>query len=119
MTTSFTAPEIRSPDVTALALLALTMAVGIASYGDLPAEMVVGWHVGLDGDVRLTHAPRQVAAFAVPTAATGTYAVLRAVESVLDIREELADFESVYDVAVHLLLVGLFALQAVVVAANL
>jgi hypothetical protein len=36
--------------VAALAFLALTLALGVAAYGDLPAEMVVGWRVGLDGE---------------------------------------------------------------------
>lgn len=119
MTTSLATSDVRLPDVTALALLALTLALGVAAYGDLPAEMVVGWRVGFDGETRLTRAPRLLGTFAIPAAATGGYAVLRAVEAAVGLREEVADFEVVYDAAVLLLLVGLFALQAVVVAANL
>jgi len=116
MPTSLTAPDARLPDLTALALLALAFAVGIAFFGDLPAEMVVGWHVDFDGETRLTRAPRSVAAFAVPLAATGAYAVAASVAS--RFREELGDLGVVYDAAVVALLVGLLALQVVLVAAN-
>ncbi|UPW00838.1 hypothetical protein M0R88_01735 [Halorussus gelatinilyticus] len=119
MTTSLTRLDARLPDLTALALLALSFGVGIAFFAELPAEMVVGWHVDLDGGTRLTYAPRSVAAFAFPVAATGAYAVAAAAASRFPVREELGDFAFVYDVAVVGLLVGSLALQTALVAANL
>ncbi|NEU56079.1 hypothetical protein [Halorussus sp. MSC15.2] len=119
MTISLTAHDVRLPDLTALALLALTLAVGIAFYGDLPAEMVVGWHVGLDEGVRLTRAPRPVATFAVPAVATGAYVVVRAVALLPGVRDEVRAARFVYDLAANLLLVAFCASQMAVVTANL
>ncbi|MFC4447942.1 hypothetical protein [Halorussus aquaticus] len=119
MTISLTAHDVRLSDLTAFALLVLTLAVGIAFYGDLPGRMVMGWHVGLDGAVRLTRAPRPVATFAVPAVATGAYVVVRAVALLPGVRDEVRAARFVYDVAVNLLLVALCASQVAVVAANL
>lgn len=119
MTTSLDTPDVRPPRLTAVALLALALAVGVAGYADLPAEMVVGWHVHLDGGTRLTTAPRPVATFGIPVAAAGAYAAVETASARLGVRERLDDLRFVYDAVVHLVLIGLCAAQVVIVAANL
>ncbi|WP_436925830.1 hypothetical protein [Halosimplex amylolyticum] len=110
-------PGPRWTDVTALALVALTVAVAAAAYPRLPVEMVVGWHVGLDGRLSRTIGPRALGVTLLPTLSVASYAVLRTVRALVPL--DGARDGRLYDSLVHLLLASLCACQVAVVAANL
>ena len=107
----------RWTDVTALALVALTAFVAAVIYPHLHAEMVVGWHVGLDGTVSRTVGPRLLGVALLPALSVGCYAVLRTVGAAVSL--DSARDRRLYDLLVHLLLASLCLCQIAVVAANL
>jgi uncharacterized membrane protein len=107
----------RWTDVTALALVALTAVVAAVAYPRLPAEMVVGWHVGIGGTVSRTVGPRLLGVALLPAVSVGCYAVLRTVRA--DVSLDSARDRRLYDLLGHLLLASLCLCQVAVVAANL
>ncbi len=64
----------RLPDLAAFALVALTVLAGPAVLPRLPAEMVVGWHLGLDGEVSRTVGPRVIGLVALPALSVALFA---------------------------------------------
>lgn len=104
-------------DVAAFALVAATALAGPAVLPQLPAEMIVGWHVGLDGRVSLTHGPRILGLVVLPATSAGFFLALRAVRSVVTL-DSVAERRA-YDAATLLLLGGLCAAQVSLIAANL
>ncbi|MFC7141305.1 hypothetical protein ACFQMA_15885 [Halosimplex aquaticum] len=107
----------RWTDVTALALVALTVAVAAAALPRLPAEMVVGWHVGLDGRLSRTIGPRVLGVALLPALSVASYAALRTARALVSL--DTPRDRRLYDALVHLLLASLCACQVAVVAANL
>lgn len=105
------------PELTSLALVVATVAAGLVVAPALPEQMIVGWHVGLDGEVWFTRGPRLLGLVALPAVTVAAYAALRVTRLVLD-RDAGLDTR-VFEVLAHLVL-GMLALgQAWVLAANL
>ncbi|WP_415379093.1 hypothetical protein [Halosimplex sp. TS25] len=107
----------RWTDVTAVVLVASTAAIAAAAYPRLPAEMVVGWHVGLDGRVSRTIGPRALGVALLPALSVVGYAALRTVRALISL--DAPRDRRLYDALVHLFLASLCLCQTAVVAANL
>jgi len=95
------------PELTSLILVIITATVGLVFAPTLSERMIVGWHLGLDGQVSITRGPRLVGLMAIPTVATTMYVALRVTRLALDIERHL-DIR-VFEILVHLLL-GVLAL---------
>jgi len=95
------------PELTSLAVVISTVAAGVVLAPALPERMIVGWHLGLDGQVSVTRAPRLVGLVAVPTVTVCVYAALRVTRLVLDRDAGLTP--RLFEVLAHLVL-GMFAL---------
>mgnify|MGYP000350148275 CR=1 FL=1 len=95
------------PELTSLALVIATVAAGVVLAPALPERMVVGWHLGLDGQVSITRGPRLIGLVAVPAVSLCVYAALRVTRLVLDRNSGLNP--RLFEVLAHLVL-GMFAL---------
>lgn len=105
------------PELTSLALVVATVAVGIVVAPALPELMIVGWHVGLDGTISLTRGPRLLGLVAVPAVTLTMYVALRVTRLVLD---EGHDVDTrLFEVLAHLVLAALALVQGWLLAANL
>lgn len=105
------------PELTSLALVVATVAAGVVVAPALPEQMVVGWHMGLDGQVSVTRGPRVLGLVAIPAVAVTLYAALRVTRLIID-RETGVDTR-LYEVLAHLVLAGLAVGQGWLLAANL
>ncbi|WP_276273864.1 hypothetical protein [Haloarcula litorea] len=110
---------VRRADLSALALLAVTVGVAIAAYPSLPGVMRVGWHVGLDGGVRVTRAPRAVGGVLVPALAVGAYAVLRGVAALSTDVARTRRTRRLVDAVCHATLAVCLVVEAALLAVNL
>jgi uncharacterized membrane protein len=105
------------PELTSLALVVATVAAGVVVAPALPERMIVGWHVGLDGQVSTTRGPRILGLVAIPAVTVVTYAVLRTTRLVVG--EDHGLDRRLFDVLAHLLLGTLALGQAWLLAVNL
>lgn len=105
------------PELTSLALVVLTAAVGVVVAPSLPEQMTVGWHLGLDGEVSVTRGPRLLGLTAVPAVTATIYVVLRVTRFVLDFETD-ADVR-LFEVLSHLLLGTLALGQLWILTINL
>jgi hypothetical protein len=105
------------PELTSLALVIATVAVSVVLAPALPARMIVGWHLGLDGTVSLTRGPRLLGLVALPAVTVGAYAALRVTRVVIDADAGLDT--RLFEVLAHVLLGALAIGQAWVLVANL
>ena len=105
------------PELTSFALVVATVAAGAVVAPALPERMIVGWHVGLDGQLTVRRAPRVLGLVAIPAVTLVLYAPLRVTRLVLD---EAASVDArLFEVLAHLLLAALAVGQAWLLAANL
>ncbi|MBP1986547.1 hypothetical protein [Halolamina salifodinae] len=105
------------PELTSFALVVATVAAGAVVAPALPERMIVGWHVGLDGQVTVRRAPRVLGLVAIPAVTVVLYVALRTTRLVLD---EAAGVDvRLFEVLAHLLLAALAIGQAWLLATNL
>ncbi|WP_053948345.1 hypothetical protein [Halolamina sediminis] len=112
-----TLPRRALPELTSLALVIATVAAGVVVAPALPEQMIVGWHVGLDGQISTTRGPRLLGLVAIPAVTVVTYVVLRITRLVTE-RDYGLD-PRLFDVLAHLLLGTLALGQAWLLAVNL
>jgi len=105
------------PELTSLALVLATVAPGFLLASSLPETMIVGWHLGIDGEVSVTHGPRLLGLTMVPALSGTAYLCLRFARLLLD--PETAVRPRYYEALVHLVLGGLAVGQVWLLIANL
>jgi len=105
------------PEFTSLALVVATALAGVLLAPSLPETMIVGWHLGLDGDVSVTRGPRLLGLIVLPALSVTAYLCLRSVRLLLDL--ETAVRPRYYETLVHLVLGSLALGQAWLLTVNL
>lgn len=105
------------PELTSLALVIITATVGIVVAPRLPEQMIVGWHLGLDGQISVTRGPRLLGLVAIPAVTTAMYVVLRVTRFAFDWKTHL--HTRLFEVLAHLLLGTLALGQIWIVLVNL
>lgn len=103
-------------ECTSLALVVGTAVLSIVLADALPEQMVVGWHLGLDGQVSVTNGPRLLGLVLLPVITAGVYIVLRATRLILD--TETPQLTHGFEVLSHLLLGLLVLAQAWLLSLN-
>lgn len=104
------------PEFTSLALVVGTAALSVVLAPALPEQMVVGWHLGLNGQVSVTRGPRVLGIALLPVTIAGVYIGLRATRLLLDI--EAPQHIRGFEVLAHLLLGMLIVGQAWLLSLN-
>lgn len=107
----------RLPELTSLALVVVPIVVGVLVAPALPERMIVGWHMGLDGEVTLRHAPRLLGLIAIPAATALLYITLCITRLVVDTGNRLNTY--LFEVLAHLLLAAMAFGQGWLLAVNL
>jgi len=105
------------PELSSLALVVVTVAAGFILAPALPEWMIIGWHVGLDGEVTITRGPRLLGLVAIPTVAATLYVALRVTRLALDERHGVDT--RLFEVLAHLVLGALALGQGWLLAVNL
>lgn len=90
------------PELTSLALVIITVTAGIVVAPRLPEQMIVGWHLGLDGRTSVTRGPRLLGLVAIPAVTTAMYVVLRVTRFALERRTRVNT--RLFEVLAHILL---------------
>jgi hypothetical protein len=105
------------PEVTSLAVVVGAAAVGVVLAPALPAQMIVGWHLGLDGQVSVTRGPRLLGLALLPVIMAGICGLLRGTRLLLD--TEAPQYTRSFEVLSHLLLGILLVCHAWLLSLNL
>ncbi|NHX36107.1 MULTISPECIES: hypothetical protein [Halolamina] len=105
------------PELSSFALVVATVAAGVVVAPALPEWMIVGWHVGLDGEATVTRGPRLVGLVAVPAVTATLYVVLRVTRLALD--EGYGVDTRPFEALAHLVLAALAFGQGWLLAVNL
>lgn len=105
------------PELSSLALVVVTVAAGFVVAPALPEWMIVGWHVGLDGELTVRRAPRLLGLVAIPAVTVTLYVALRVTRLVLD--EGLGVDTRLFEILAHLVLAALALGQGSLLAVNL
>jgi uncharacterized membrane protein len=105
------------PEFTSLALVVGTAAIGVLLAPALPEQMIVGWHLGLDGHVSVTRGPRLLGLALLPIITAGVYVLLRAIRLLLD--AEASQNTRGFEILDHLLLSMLVLAQAWLLSLNM
>lgn len=105
------------PELSSLGLVVATVAAGALVAPALPEQMIVGWHVGLDGQVRLTRGPRLLGLIAIPAVSVTLYVALRVTRLVVD--REVGVDARLFELLAHLVLASLAVGQAWLLVINL
>lgn len=105
------------PELTSLALVVATVAASFVVAPALPERMIIGWHVGLDGQVTVTRGPRVLGLVAVLAVTVTLYVALRATRLAID--EGHGVDVRLFEVLTHLVLAMLALGQGWLLAVNL
>jgi hypothetical protein len=104
------------PELTSLTLVVGTAAIGVLLAPALPEQMIVGWRVGLDGQVSVTRGPRLLGLALMPVITAGVYVGLRATRLLLD--AEASQHTRGFEGLAHLLLSMLVLVHAWLLSLN-
>ena len=108
---------IPASDLLAVVVVAVTVAIGVLAYPELPERMALHWRVGLDGTASTgTHVSRTIGSFLFAAVAVAVLALKATFDRTGSQREP--ELEVVVDGLFVAVLVGLAALQTVVVVLN-
>ena len=108
---------IPASDLLAVVVVAVTVAIGVLAYPELPERMALHWRVGLDGAVSTgTYVPRAVGGFLFAAVAVAILALKVTVDRVIEDRQP--ELEAVLDGLFVVVLFVLAALQALVIGLN-
>lgn len=108
---------IPASDLLAVVVVAITVAVGVLAYPEMPERMALHWRAGLDGTASTgTHVSRTIGSFLFAAVAVAVLALKATFDRTGSQREP--ELEVVVDGLFVAVLVGLAALQTVVVVLN-
>ena len=105
------------PELSSLGLVVATVAAGVLVAPALPEQMIVGWHVGIDGQIRLTRGPRLLGLTAIPAVSATLYVALRTTRLVVD--GAVGVDACLFELLAHLVLASLAVGQAWLLVVNL